>query len=166
MTAHPARGGAMPGAAALSALEDLSPREAGAIVGLRAWCEGPEGQAWVWQCYAHHHGPIRGRTALRNFEALVRMVSQYARRPMARHAVQCRCAGADECWFARLVGLAADNAREDALMLAMTFLRPDIALQAVDLAQQAGLRLPPMKLPGSAPQGPAPSAKPARQRLH
>ena len=52
----------------------------------------------------------------------------HARRPLLGHAPDCPCAGADECVFARFVALAAEGAREDAVLMAALMVRADLAL--------------------------------------
>lgn len=66
-----------------------------------------------------------------------------------RHHVNCKCLGADESCFANFIGYATDGEREDALLMAMTIVRPDIAPMAVEYAQRFGLALRQMtmKLP-------------------
>ena len=151
MTAPGSPQAQVPGAAQVGVLTDLCPVERSAVIALRAWCDGPDGQTYVWQCFAAHHGPERGAAALRCFESLSRLVLRNARRPLAHHSVCCRCAGADECWFARLISLAGENAREDALMLALAFVQPHVALEVVHLAQQVALLLPPIDRPDARP---------------
>ncbi|MCP1167572.1 hypothetical protein NHG85_03345, partial [Limimaricola sp. ASW11-118] len=56
-------------------------------------------------------------------------------------AADCACLGADEAWFARLVGHGALMEREEAMMLALAFLRPEAAAEAAQLAQALGLGL-------------------------
>ena len=51
----------------------------------------------------------------------------------------CPCAGADECVFARFVALAAEGAREDAVLMAALMVRADIALGLATLAESIGL---------------------------
>jgi hypothetical protein len=57
------------------------------------------------------------------------------------HAPGCPCAGADECVFARFVALAAEGAREDAVLMAALMVRADLALGLALQAERIGLRL-------------------------
>ena len=68
-------------------------------------------------------------------------MAAHARRPLMRHAPGCPCAGADECVFARFVALAAEGAREDAILIAALIVRTDIALTLAIRAETVGLRL-------------------------
>lgn len=134
MTPH--RGGAPVGF-----LAELGPIEAGAVLYLRLWCDGPDAQAQVWNDFASSLGPKRGREALKAFECLCDVCVRHGRRPLMRHQVNCKCLGADESCFANFIGYATDGEREDALLIAMTIVRPDIAPMAVKCAQQFGLAL-------------------------
>ena len=69
------------------------------------------------------------------------MTARYARRPLLGHAPDCPCAGADECVFARFVALAAEGAREDAVLMAALLVRADVALCLAALAEAIGLGL-------------------------
>ena len=58
-----------------------------------------------------------------------------------RHDVSCKCLGADESCFANFIGYASEGEREDALLIAMNIVRPDIAPAVVGVAQDFGLAL-------------------------
>ena len=60
-----------------------------------------------------------------------------ADRPCARLP----CAGSDECIFARFVALAAEGAREEAVLMAALIVRADVALALAALAEEVGLGL-------------------------
>lgn len=128
-------------AAPIGHLADLPPEEADLIVTLRQWCEGPSGQAAVWNSFATRLGPEKGRRALGAFEDLVTLLTNHSRRRLMRYDVCCRCVGADECVFARFVAQAAEGAREDAMLMAMLIVRPDMAPCVTALAEQVGLIL-------------------------
>lgn len=132
----PHRGGAPVGFVA-----ELGPVEASAVLYLRLWCDGPDAQAQVWNDFATSLGPQRGRKALKAFENLCELCVRHGRRPLMRHRVNCKCLGADESCFANFVGYATDGEREDALLIATTIVRPDIAPMVVECAQQFGLAL-------------------------
>ena len=55
------------------------------------------------------------------------------------HALDCPCAGSDECVFARFVALAAEGAREEAVLIATLIVRADVALGLTALAESVGL---------------------------
>lgn len=128
-------------AAPIGHLADLPADEADLIVTLRQWCDGPSGQAAVWNSFATRLGPEKGRRALRAFEDLVTLFDTHSRRQLMRNEVCCRCVGADECVFARFVSQAAAGAREDAMLMAMLIVRPDMAPGLTALAEQVGLIL-------------------------
>ncbi len=56
-----------------------------------------------------------------------------------RHAVTCRCVGADEAVIAQVLSLAARGEREDAMLILSLLVAGDRLLPAVHIAQQAGL---------------------------
>ena len=127
-------------------VDELGPIEAGAVRCLRLWCDGPDAQAQVWNDFATALGPEKGREALRSFETLCALCAEHGRRPLMRHAVTCKCLGADESCFANFVGYASEGEVQDALMIATVMVRPDIAPSLVSLAQDFGLALRRMAL--------------------
>ena len=134
------------GGAPVGYVAELGPVEAGAVLYLRLWSDGRDGQNRAWSDFARALGPAEGRDALRSFEALCDLCARHARRPLMRHDVTCKCLGADESCFANFVAYASEGAREDALMLAATIVRPDMASLLVGLAQEFGLALKRMSL--------------------
>ena len=72
-----------------------------------------------------------------------------------RHHISCTCLGADESCFATFIGYASEGEREDALMLATTFVRADMAPLLVGLAQEFGLALQRMSRTDAATTRPA-----------
>lgn len=144
MTPH--RGGAPVGF-----ITELGPVEAGAVLYLRLWCAGPDAQAQVWNDFATALGAETGRKALKSFESLCELCVRHGRRPLMRHRVGCKCLGADESCFANFIGYASDGEREDALLIATTLVRPDMAPALVGYAQQFGLALRRMALTAQEP---------------
>lgn len=137
-------------------LSEIGRVEAGAVLCLRLWCDGPEGQASLWNRFAADLRPATGRAALQAFETLFDLWIRHARRPLMRHDVACRCLGADEACFANFVAAASEGDREDALMIATTMVRADVAQLLVALAQQFGLALRRLSmLPEPGTPGPA-----------
>ncbi len=139
--AHENRGGAPVGF-----ITELDGVEAAAVIYLRLWCNGPEDQANVWQDFASGLGAVDGRKALKTFEELCRTCSQYGRRPLMRHAVDCKCIGADEACFANFISNAAFGDRDDAMLIATLIVRPDVAPMITSLAADFGLALKRMNL--------------------
>ncbi|WP_435140474.1 hypothetical protein [Pseudopelagicola sp. nBUS_19] len=122
-------------------LAELGPIEAGAVRYFRLWCDGPDAQTKVWNDFAAALGTHKGRKALKSFEALIDLCILHGRRPLIRHHLDCKCLGADESCFANFVGYASEGEREDALLIATTIVRPDMAPPLVALAQEFGLIL-------------------------
>lgn len=142
MSAHDRRiGGSAVGQ--LTHLDDLS---ACAVIYLRLWSDGPDGQAAVWNDLVCGLGHARGRAALASFEALVGLLGRHGRRPLMRHAAGCACLGADEACFANFIATATTGEREDALLMAMLLVRPDVAPHLCATAMNLGLALKQMLL--------------------
>ncbi|MEM9267882.1 MAG: hypothetical protein AAGA78_02965 [Pseudomonadota bacterium] len=129
------------GSAPVGYVTELDPVESRAVLYLRLWCDGPGSQAKVWNEMATQLGPKRGRAALKAFERLCNLCVQHGRRPLVRHHVACKCVGADESCFANFIGYASEGQQEDALLIATTIVRPDMAPSLVRLAQEFGLAL-------------------------
>lgn len=140
-TLTPPRGGAPVGFVA-----ELSAVEAGAVLYLRRWCDGPQAQRQVKDDFAAALGTDQGETALQSFQTLCDMCARHGRRPLMRHQVTCKCLGADESCFATFVGYASEGAYEDAMMIASTIVSPNVAPCLVGLAQDFGLALRRMAL--------------------
>ena len=65
-------------------------------------------------------------------------MKRFGRRPLLRHQIGCACVGADEACFAGLVAAASEGRHEDALMIAVLVVRPDVAPLLVGLAETLG----------------------------
>ena len=142
------------GGATVGYICELDPVEAGAVIYLRMWNGGPDAQSQVWNDFATALGPQGGREALKSFEALCDLCVQHARRPLMRHNVMCKCLGADEASFATFIWYASQGAREDAMLIAMTMVRPEVAGIVTGLAQDFGLALKRMSLNAQRPAHP------------
>ena len=129
------------GGAPVGYITELGPIEAAAVLYLRLWCDGPQAQSQVWNDFATALGPENGRKALKSFETLCDLCVRHGRRPLMRHHISCKCLGADESCFATFVGYASDGDREDALLIATTIVRPDMAPVLVGVAEAFGLAL-------------------------
>ncbi|QDL91203.1 hypothetical protein FDP22_05055 [Paroceanicella profunda] len=114
------------GSAPVGVVSELPPLEMQVVRYLRLWCDGPEGQAEVWQDLASRLGTVRGAQALRNFESLMGLVLRNARRPLQRHGVACSCFGGDEAAFAQMVSYAHEGHTEDAGLVAALFVTPKV----------------------------------------
>lgn len=139
------------GGATVGFVSDLAPVEAGAVFYLRLWCDGPDAQGQVAQDFETALGAEGGRKAATSFGHLCDMCVRYGRRPLMRHRVSCKCLGSDEACFANFIGYASEGEREDALLIATTIVRPDVAPSLVELAQEFGLALKRMALKAGRP---------------
>lgn len=146
------------GAAPVGDIATLPATEAGAVLYLRLWCDGPEAQERVWNDFATGLGAGHGRTALHSLEQLCLLCARHGRRPLMRHHLTCRCLGADEACFARFVAAAAEGEQEDAMLMATLLVRADMAPSLVGLARTFGLALRRLALrrgiPAAGPEGP------------
>jgi hypothetical protein len=136
MSAQPRHSGAAP----VGYLAELPPLERRVIHCLRLWLRRAG--------RSRRHVARAGGAAWRrrpglaaDFGDLVRIMAGHSRRPLMGHAPGCPCAGADECVFARFVALAAEGAREDAVLMAALMVRADLALGLALQAERIGLRL-------------------------
>lgn len=130
-----------PGASPVGHLAELPPLEREVIRCLRLWCAGPDGPVAVAGEMMVRHGPEIGGGLAADFGDLVRAMAGHSRRPLMGHAPGCPCAGADECVFARFVSLAAEGARDEAVLMAALMVRADVALWLATRAEMVGLRL-------------------------
>lgn len=152
------------GGAPVGFITELDGIEAASVIYLRLWCDGPDAQAQVWDDFANTLGPDRGRKALKSFEDLCALCTRHGRRPLMRHAVQCKCLGADESCFANFIATAATGEREDAMLFATLLVRPDMAPLISSLAADVGLAFMRMQL--SAPPGKAQTPNRTQKTLH
>jgi hypothetical protein len=134
------------GGAPVGFISELDGIEAASVIYLRLWCEGPDSQATVWSDFASSLGAARGRSALKSFETLCSLCSQYGRRPLMRHSINCKCIGSDESCFANFISTAATGDHEDAMLIATLLVRPDVAPLITSLAADFGLALKRMNL--------------------
>lgn len=142
MTVQPTFRGTVP----VATLSEFGAVEIAAIYYLRHWHAGPEAQSEVWNDFAMALGRENGRKTLKTFETLCAMCAKHGRRPLLCHNIPCKCVGADESCFAHFVGYAAEGAREDAMLVAVNLIRPDMAFVLVGLAEEFGLALKRMTL--------------------
>ncbi len=134
------------GGAPVGFVTELDGIEAASVIYLRLWSDGPEAQNSVWNDFAASLGPDQGNKAIKSFEHLCSLCSQYGRRPLMRHSVSCKCLGSDESCFANFIAAAATGEREDAMLIATLLVRPDVAPLITSLAADFGLALKRMNL--------------------
>ncbi len=130
-----------PGAAPVSRLSDLTPLEQRVVIYTRLWSDGRLGQAEVWRDLIERRGLAPARFATETLETLLRQIVTHGRRPLQRHAPHCPCVGGDECILARFVALAAEGAREDAILMATLMVRADISFSLAHVAEEFGLAI-------------------------
>ena len=129
-----------PGGAAVGSLSELPPLERRVVRCVRLWSGGSQGRVALGEELSRRHGQKAAGLA-RALDELLETTVRYARRPLMGHALDCPCAGSDECVFARFVALAAEGAREDAVLIAALIVRADVALGLASLAELVGLGL-------------------------
>lgn len=134
------------GGAPVGWLTELDGVEAASVIYLRLWSDGPESQASVWSDFATSLGADQGRKALNAFADLCTICLTHGRRPLMRHAVNCRCLGADESCFAHFISAAIHGDRDDAMLIATLLVRADVAPLLTSLATDVGLALKRMNL--------------------
>ncbi|MEJ6403252.1 hypothetical protein [Yoonia sp. 2307UL14-13] len=134
------------GGTAIGYLAELDSVEAASVIYLRLWSNGPNSRCDIWQDIATSLGAERADRALDAFGQLCGLCGRFGRRPLMRHAVECRCLGADEACFATFIAAAADGDRDDAMLMATLLVRPDIAPLITSLAADFGLALKQMNL--------------------
>ncbi|GFE66230.1 hypothetical protein [Litoreibacter roseus] len=126
------------GGASVGVINTLQPWEADLILNLRLWCEGPVGQAQVWNSFATSLPRGTAADEMHAFEALVGALIRHAHRPLVRHSVGCACVGADESVFAHLVATASDGDLGEASLIATLLVTAAHAEQVALLAGQVG----------------------------
>ncbi|MES2432301.1 MAG: hypothetical protein V4586_00570 [Pseudomonadota bacterium] len=131
--ASPVRGGA-----AVGMLADMPALERGVVQLLRQWCDGEAGRIAVAEDFTAIFGADQAAIEVNNLAHLITLMVQMGRRPLMRHHTQCTCLGGDESAFAQMVAAATAGDREDAMAFALTMLPPDIAYEAVQIAEYVG----------------------------
>lgn len=127
--------------APVGTLANLPADQALAVLALRQWQGTPEDQE-IWQNAVTRRGGADCATRMmRQFDQLLAILSSHGRRSLMRHACDCPCLGSDEAIFANFIATAATGEREDAMLMAMLLIRPDVAPMAVSLAQTVGLEI-------------------------
>lgn len=129
------------GGAPVGLVADLDPVEAGAVRGLRAWCDGPASVRAFEDGLCQQVGKDHANAISKTLSQLCDLCFRHGRRPLMRHHANCKCLGADECCFANFIAAAADGEREDAMLLATLMVRPDFASSMIGLAEYLGAAL-------------------------
>ncbi|WP_281825861.1 hypothetical protein [Jannaschia rubra] len=129
------------GAAVVADLRSVTPMVRTAVLMLRDWCNGPDGQLRVRSAFVDGLSAAEAQAGTHHFEALVRGLTLRGRRPFLRHALACRCVGADEAVFANLLAVAASGEHEDAMLIASLLVPGEVLPLVVNDAAQAGLAI-------------------------
>lgn len=129
-----------PGSFVVGQLVDLSQIEASIVMCLRLWRRGPVDQPPTDDAmFGLDHQPER--EVWQRFVSLCELCARYGRRSLRQKEVDAPGVGADEACFINFINTAAEGDRDDALLIAMLLVRPDVAPAAVALAAQVGLGL-------------------------
>lgn len=134
------------GGASVGILSDADPLLASAVLYLRLWCEGYQGQVRTRNDFTAALGTDQGTAAVEALSQICYLCVRYGRRPLMCHHVACECLGADENCFANFIACAAEGEREDAMLIATLMARADLSPSLTGLAQQFGLALKRMPL--------------------
>ncbi|MEP2530691.1 hypothetical protein [Shimia sp.] len=129
------------GAAPVGYLGDLDPIEVGAVRGLRAWSNGPDGIRQYEQSFGDRVDRKTTHVLCQSLTSLCDLCYRHGRRPLMRHHTDCKCLGADESCFANFVAAATAGQREDAMLMACLIVRPDFAPSLIGLAEKFGVAL-------------------------
>lgn len=133
---HSARGGS-----AVAVLRLMEAWEANLVANLRLWCDGPKGQAAVWNEYRRSCSGPQAQAECRSFEHLVNALIDNSYHPLVRHKVGCACVGVDEGTFVNLVRTASDGHLNDAVLIATLIAGPAKAEHIAVLAGEVGATL-------------------------
>ncbi|MFW2544825.1 hypothetical protein ACN2XU_19495 [Primorskyibacter sp. 2E107] len=152
------------GASVVGQLSDIAPWEAELILSMRLWMEGPEGQAEVWNGFARCFGAIEGRAEMRTFESLLTSLCTFARRPLVRHGLACRCIGSDEAILKTLVREATCRDLAEAAMIACLLVPARHAEPLAQMAAQVGRAM--QRMATRVPTGPRPQGARPDRTLH
>ena len=125
-------------------IDDLAPLEATLVCCVRLFYESDQARDALERSLLARLGAERGGALFARFAELCEMTRRFARRPLMRRHAGCCAAGADETAFAAMVAAAVAGEREDAMLIAVCLVRPDVSPPVVALAEQVGLSLLPL----------------------
>ncbi|GIT91587.1 hypothetical protein JANAI62_20440 [Jannaschia pagri] len=130
-----------PGGATVADIRTMEGDQALAVIMLRDWFDGPQGQARVSQTFLQELGAQAGAGAIDAWADFGALISDGTRRDVMRHSVNCRCVGADEAVLAQVISLAARGAREDAMLILSLLVTGERLLPAIQTVEQVGAAL-------------------------
>ena len=149
------------GGVPVASMEAMPPLAALVITALRGWTRGGAGLAL--EALRGRMTEAQAAAAMAAMCDLASVLGTARRRPLACHAPDCPCVGADEAAFARFVQAAALGEREDALLLASLVVDARAIIGLTDAAQLFGLHLHRATLRGTTTWS---AARPAGATLH
>ena len=97
------------GGAPVGYITNLDAVQTYAVIYLRLWCDGHEGQERTKNDFELALGAAQGSAAVHYLAQICELCIQHGRRPLMRHKVSCECLGADESCFANFIGCAVDG---------------------------------------------------------
>lgn len=86
-------------------------------------------------------GPQRGQRVITLWTEFLEIYRCHQLNTAEPHTIYDACLGIDEASFATFLSTAADGEREEALLLALSLVRPDAVLILTNFATQIGLSL-------------------------
>jgi len=128
-------------------LADLPPLERRLVGYARLWRAGRAGRAALEVELAGRHGRTVGRAACDRLDEFLSLALAHSRRPLRLAEPGAGEALADECVLARLVALAAEGEREEAILIAALTIRADMSLELARVAMALGHQL--LRRPGA-----------------
>ena len=130
---NPYRGGAPVGY-----LSELNELEQSAILFLRYWSKNSSIHKHLhnkfWSDLTEKLGTSKTSRAIDAFDEIFTLCVKYARRPIMKHDIACKCIGGDESCFANIFGYASEGKQEDAMLLASNLITPKFAHYLVSSA--------------------------------
>ena len=126
------------GGAPVGRMEFLDLEEYTIISFLRRWCDGDISRSHLNKELIINLGYAEGNLAFQSFKDLCEIIFHHGRRSLIRHQLDCNCVGADESCFAQLILRAANNYKEDAILIALLLVPPHLTSQTVSLSEKIG----------------------------
>ena len=126
------------GGAPVGRMEFLDLEEYTIISFLRRWWDGDISRSHLNKELIINLGYAEGNLAFQSFKDLCEIIFHHGRRSLIRHQLDCNCVGADESCFAQLILRAANNYKEDAILIALLLVPPHLTSQTVSLSEKIG----------------------------
>ena len=126
------------GGAAVGKMEYLSLEEYTIISFLRRYCDGEISRQTLKKELIVNLGYSEGEKTFGKLKNLFEIIFNHGRRALIRHKTECDCVGADESCFAQLILRAANNYKEEAVLISLLLMPPDFSAETVHLASEIG----------------------------